>query len=386
MKLPLYIHIPFCFSKCSYCDFFSIACGKKSVPDDYVDALCREIEIKKKLRNITSFSTVYIGGGTPSLLSEVQLKKILSAVLENCAEKPFEITIEANPDDLSVEKLQAFEKCGITRLSCGIQSLSERPLASVNRRSSFEKCLLALELVRQNWKGVFSVDLISALPDESEESFFETLEKICAYKPEHISLYSLTIEEETPLGKLIDEGKLVYNYEFADNLWLKGRDFLTAHGYKQYEVSNFCQKGYECRHNLCYWNQESYEGCGAGASSSFYERDPFRFTNTKNIEEYKNFWLSFNEESDADFPGEKEKLSSDVLKFEFFMMGLRKLSGVSEKKYREYFNEPFPESFLKLFNFWKQKCLASVCEINGEKFYALNDKGILFLNTFLEEL
>lgn len=385
MKTSLYIHIPYCVSKCSYCDFFSISCGKKSVPDEYVNALCNEIKIKKEEKKINFFETIYIGGGTPSLLSKNQICKIISSALCGLNEKPKEITIECNPDDITKELLESFSFAGINRLSVGIQTFNENSLKFVERRSSLKQVFLALEIIKKNWKGIFSADLISALPEETEKSFKKTLKNLLKYKPNHISMYSLTIEPSTPLGKSLSSGKLFYDFEKADSLWIYGRNFLQKKGYIQYEVSNFCKKGFECAHNLVYWRLENYEGCGAGATGTIYGENGIRFTNTNDIQNYISFWNSCNAKPE-NAPGIKEELSLETQSFEFFMMGLRTLRGISEEEYRRRFNSALPEKFINEFNLWKKKKLAHIKIINKEHFYSLTKKGILFLNDFLESL
>lgn len=381
----MYIHIPFCVSKCSYCDFFSISCGKKTVPDEYVNALCNEIKIKKIEKKITAFNTIYIGGGTPSLLSKNQICKIISAATNGFTEKPKEITIECNPDDITKELLESFSLAGINRLSVGIQTFNENSLKFVGRRSSLKQVFFALDIIKKNWKGIFSADLISALPEENKKSFHKTLKNLLKYKPNHISMYSLTIEDSTPLGKSLSSGKLFYDFEKADSLWIYGRNFLQKKGYAQYEVSNFCKKGFECAHNLVYWQLKNYEGCGAGATGTFYGKNGVRFTNTNDIQKYISFWSSLNANT-KNAPGIKEELSLETQSFEFFMMGLRTLRGISEEDYKKRFNSELPKKFVNEFNLWKKKKFAHLKIVNKEHFYALTSKGILFLNDFLESL
>lgn len=328
----LYVHIPFCFSKCDYCDFFSVSC-KEKIPDSYVDALCKELDFYIQKYQIENLKTVYIGGGTPSLLSSFQIEKLISYILSKSKSKPKEITFEANPESLNLEKLQSLEKSGVNRLSLGIQSFNEKALSAVNRHCSAKIALGALELVKKNWHGTLNLDIIAGLPFLSDDDFLADLQKIVSYNPEHISMYTLTVEEETPLFKKISDG-LQFNYDFADSLWLKGFDFLKKNGYFQYEVSNFCKKGFESAHNMIYWKQGDYLGIGSGATgtlwfddfalrtdafvartSSFADKSDFclresggfstrsggfvtetakfcglRWTNTKNLDTYIKFW------------------------------------------------------------------------------------------------
>ena len=384
MKTSLYIHIPFCKSKCSYCDFFSVACGERKIPGEYISALCNEIKIRKAENEIDSIETVYSGGGTPSLLEPEQLSSIMNEIFRGLKKIPEEITVEANPDDISENLLENFYSLGVTRLSCGIQSFNDSALKNANRRGTGKIVLNALSQIKKCWKGVFSADLISGLPKEDSESFLKTLEGLLEFHPEHISMYSLTIEEETPFGKSLGDGSLPYDFEEADKIWLSGKDFLLEKGYSHYEVSNFCLPGFECRHNLVYWNQGDYIGCGAGGTGTFYGKNALRFTNAADIEKYISFWK--NAVSSKGAPGEAERLSAEIQSFEFFMMGLRTLRGVSREEYKKRFSTDFPEKFTAAFSRWKKEGLCRVEEASAGHFYSLNENGILFLNRFLEEI
>ena len=377
MESSLYIHIPFCISKCAYCDFFSKP--YKAVPDSYIDALCNEIGFRISEYNIKKLKTIYIGGGTPSLLTENQLKKIFSKIKSSVElASDIEITIEVNPDDVTETLLRALFDCGVTRISCGIQSMNDSVLKKACRRADVQTNKNAMEIISQKWKGEVSYDLISGLPGESEESLIAGLNELCLYKPDHISLYSLTIEENTPFGKQLAAGNLDYDFDYADKLWLAGRDFLEAQGYKWYEVSNFCLPGKECRHNLVYWNHGNYIGCGSGACGTVYKPDGsgFRWTNNSDIDEYIKV-------QNGQPPQSSENIELETSQFEFFMMGLRKTIGISEKEYKETFICDLPEKFLSLFNAWKEKGL---CTLTQDGRYAMSREGMLFLNRFLEEL
>lgn len=438
-KLSLYIHIPFCLSKCEYCDFFSLvnsgkgsctdnACCKK-IPDLYVDALCNEILYRTQKYGPAGIRSVYIGGGTPSLLDEEQLKKICDRIflcrkifsknnnaggaektLSEKEKSDFEFTIEVNPDDVTKELLQAFEKNGINRISCGIQSCTDACLKFVKRRAGKNENLRAMELISRYWQGKKSFDLICGLPFETEKSFRESLDTVMSYAPDHISMYSLTIEDETSLGQKYNSGQLDYDFNFADELWLSSKAYLEKNNYFQYEVSNFCKPGNECLHNLVYWNHEDYLGCGSGATGTVYDSDGrgYRWTNTTDIQKYIKFWkddFARNNFTPNDFvPNDKEKIVIpdcdkkllDVCKiekidlhdsiFEYFMMGLRKVSGISEQNFYNKFKKKIPEEIIRLFEKWKKKGHAEILiEEDGRRFF-LTKEGLLFLNRFLEEI
>lgn len=389
----LYIHIPFCISKCAYCDFYSVPQGK-SVPEEYVKALCNEITYRIAALKISLLKTIYIGGGTPSLLSHVQLSQIFSTI-KNCTKlnPDAEITVEVNPDDVTVELLNSLRSCGVNRISCGIQSMNDAALKKACRRADVSINRNALVLIKEYWKGDVSFDLISGLPGDDEKSLLAGLEEIVSYNPSHISLYSLTIEEKTPFGRQLEDGSLDYDFDFADKLWLSGRDFLEPHGYRWYEVSNFCRSGKECLHNLVYWTHGGYAGCGSAACGTVYKADGTgeRWTNTINIEEYISFWLS-RQENVTEKPGEVlpqnfEAIDLTTSQFEFFMMGLRKLEGIREGEYTTIFGEKLPERFLSLFNQWEKKGLCVRREgKDGDVVYAMSREGMLFLNRFNMEL
>lgn len=388
-EFSLYIHIPFCISKCAYCDFFSIPCNK-SIPDEYVNSVCNEILVRSKKVSQKKCKSVFIGGGTPSLLTFEQLEKIINSIKRNFDfRNGFEFTMEVNPDDITKEFLNYIQKAGVTRLSVGIQSLDENVLSFVKRRAGQKENINALDLIKQNWNGLLNIDLISGLPLEKTQSFQENLLKIISYKPEHISLYSLCVEEETPLGKQILSSKIDYDFDDSDSMWLLGKNILLQNGYNQYEVSNFCRNGYECVHNLTYWHHQDYLGIGSGGTGTLYNKDGsgIRWTNVSDIKKYINLWnipgntVFYECFSDEKF-GLIEKIDLNTSIFEFFMMGMRLSEGINKNYFSSIFNTELPQKFIDLMNKWKQKGLAEISESN----YRLNKEGLIFLNRFLEEL
>ena len=392
----LYIHIPFCISKCAYCDFFSRA-GNKSLSDDYISALCNEISFRIKNKTVSELQTIYIGGGTPSLLSKNQFQKIFShirSLVKLGADA--EITVEVNPDDVSKDLLDALAEGGVNRISCGIQSMNDKALKRACRRADEAVNFKALSLLKEFWQGDVSVDLISGLPEDDERGVVRSLKTVCEINPAHISLYSLTIEEETPFGKQLESGVLNYDFDVADKLWLMGRDYLEKAGYKWYEVSNFCKPGKECRHNLAYWTHKGYLGCGSGGTGTVYSEDGSgaRWTNTQKIEDYIDFWKGLSDfESLNNFDLKKvqveETIDLQTSEFEFFMMSLRKLSGFYESEYIQIFGKNIPETIIKRFEEWQKKGLCEIKKVsdrNNDIQYSMTREGMLFLNRFLEEL
>ena len=387
MICSLYIHIPFCKSKCEYCDFFSVPCGNKCIPDEYVDALVQELDFRIKLYKVHRFSTVYIGGGTPSLLKITQLEKIMQKVLS--LGNPSEITMEVNPEDVTEELLVTMNDLGINRISCGIQSLNDEVLRCVKRRGCVENIFDKIELIKKSWNGIFSVDIISALPNQSKSDFLDGLKKIVSFEPEHISMYALTIEESTPLGKKLQKGQLSYDFEVADEMWIAGRDFLINSGYVHYEVSNFAKKGFDCEHNMAYWKLKNYIGIGAGAVGTIYSDRTVRWSNSTKLDSYISFWnknLSDIKMDELCNIQSVENIDFNIQVFEYFMMGLRTSYGICKEEFEARFNIPIPEKFIKIFNEWEEKQMCQKKVSFNKTYYSLNSSGLLLLNEFLTEL
>ena len=394
----LYIHIPFCLSKCSYCDFFSIP-SELRVPDSYVEALCNEITAKfccaegTELCNFggCSVDSVYIGGGTPSLLSSLQIKKLFDCIKNNVPlMQGVEITIEVNPDDVTPELLSVLAENGVNRISCGIQSLNDECLSFCSRRANACVNEKALDLFREYWHGKLSLDVICAMPRETNETFLRGLKTIISYNPDHISMYSLTVEEETPLGKRMSENLFTYDYDVADEMWFSGRDFLEKAGYAQYEVSNFCRDGNVCRHNMKYWSRGDYVGCGCGATGTLYYSDGSaeRTTNINDVKAYIDYWKKYasKKQEDAVVPFVIEQIDEKDGQFEFFMMALRKIAGFCEEDFESCFGKKLPQNFRALFSKWQEKELAETYIKENKTYYTLGRRGIIYLNSFLEEL
>lgn len=387
MICSLYIHIPFCKSKCEYCDFFSVPCGNKCIPDEYVDALLQELDVRIKLYNVHRFSTVYIGGGTPSLLKPIQLEKIMQKVLSLGI--PSEITMEVNPEDVTEELLVTMNVLGINRISCGIQSLNDEVLRCVKRRGCVENIFDKIELIKKTWNGIFSVDIISALPNQSKSDFLDGLKKIVSFEPEHISMYALTIEESTPLGKKLQKGQLSYDFEAADEMWIAGRDFLINSGYVHYEVSNFAKEGFVCEHNMSYWKLKNYLGIGAGAVGTIYSDRTIRWSNSTKLDSYISFWNKNVDDIKVDELSNiqsVENIDFNIQVFEYFMMGLRTSYGICKEEFEARFNIPILEKFIKIFNEWEQKQMCQKKVSFNKTYYSLNSSGLLLLNEFLTEL
>lgn len=385
----IYIHIPFCISKCHYCDFFSVVCSNQNqyISDSYVQALINELSYKISEYKIKKIKTIYIGGGTPSLLSSSQMEKIFSFIKNtSILDKDYEFTIEMNPDDVTESLIDYLNHSIVNRISCGIQSLDDNVLQFVNRRAKRKENLNALEILKNKWQKKLSLDLITGLPEETKEGFLNNLNTICSFNPDHISMYSLTLEEGTKLYDRLEKNEFQYDFDYSDEMWMCAKDFLEEKGYFQYEVSNFSKKGFECKHNLTYWSHNSYLGIGCGASESLYFENgsAIRKTNDTNIDLYIKNWTSKSPSFLDNVILENVDVNTSM--FEFFMMGLRTMNGVGKKQFFNHFNKPFPQSVLKLFEEWISKNLAQVVHCTEDDYYSLNSRGLLFLNKFLEEL
>ena len=395
MEISLYVHVPFCRQKCDYCDFFSIPSNRASCvcPDEeYVRSVLNEIRFYVKKYSVSRWKTVYIGGGTPSQLGAKLLFELVSGIKSAVSDKTAdEFTVEMNPEDLAEDILDSAQKAGVDRISTGIQALDQKALDSVNRHCLLQTAISSLELLQKKWKKKLSVDFIAGLPGQTCSSFKKQFETVFNFKNiDHISLYSLTLEENTPLYKKIESGKIKWSQQKTDRMWILGRKILKENGFIQYEVSNFARTGAESLHNKVYWHLENYIGCGSGACGSVYGEVSERWTNTCSIKNYENFWLDFNPESEIpESIRQVEKIDLQTQEFEWIMMGFRLLEGVCSEEFKKRFGKSLEERIgVKdgLFFEWSKKHLARSYKKDGKTFYALNERGLMLLNLFLESL
>jgi oxygen-independent coproporphyrinogen III oxidase len=325
--IALYIHIPFCKQKCLYCDFPSFAC-KDSLMLDYTKALCKEIGSKANYK----ISSIFIGGGTPTYLSLQCLELIKAAIAKLKLADNIEFTVEGNPDSFSEEKLLIFKSMGVNRLSIGLQAWQDLLLKILGRAHSKEQFINCFKTARRLGFNNINIDLMFGLPNQSFQDWRETLEKIQELNPEHISSYSLIVEENTAYYKLMDEGKLNLPEEDIEReMYEYSIEFLKAKGYHQYEISNFSRIGFECRHNLTYWNLNDYLGCGSSAHSFMHN---FRYRNVEDIEKY-----IYNINNTLNAAVEKLENSFEDTMEEFMFMGLRKTEGISTIEFSERFGK-----------------------------------------------
>ena len=333
-ELGIYIHIPFCMQKCLYCDFVSYI-NKSECVKEYINCMIKEIQLYDfKKYNIT---TIYIGGGTPSFIESDYIKEIIN-VIQNKLEKndtrwaDIEITIEANPGTITLEKLNDYKTAGINRISLGLQATQDRLLKQIGRIHNYKDFLEAYELLKRVGFNNINVDLMIGLPNQSIKDLKESLEKIIKLDPNHISVYSLIIEDGTPISKLLDEEKIkLPDEEIERQMYWYVKNKLELNGYNHYEISNFSKKGKESKHNLNCWKQKQYIGVGAAAHSYFKD---IRYSNTNNIEEYIKNIKENNIEKNRKI---EEKQTIEDKKNEFMMLGFRMIEGVNIADFKAKF-------------------------------------------------
>ena len=329
-QLGVYIHFPFCARKCHYCDFPSYQ-GMEQWMEPYLEALFRELLQWKEKVCDCSVKSIYLGGGTPTLFSGEQIAGVLDACFKSFnVQEDAEITIEANPGTVDPDKLSALRKAGVNRLSIGLQAWQDKHLRFLGRIHSSGDFVKSLMDAKEVGFDNINVDVMFALPHQTIEDWLETLEKVCSFDVQHISMYSLKVENGTPLHRWYEEGKFSLPTQEEDRLmYYKGREFVSGFGFRQYEISNFAIPGRECVHNLIYWHNEEYIGCGSGAHSYFNNE---RFSNTSDVREYIRAINSGTQRISY-----REKIEEKDERFETIMLGLRLVEGVDKQRYKARF-------------------------------------------------
>lgn len=327
MKKPLelYVHIPFCVRKCGYCDFLSAPAGPE-VQRAYTGQLVREIRVSRALSGRYEVSTVFFGGGTPSILDPALFVRILEELRGQFSFRAdAEITMEANPGTVSRDRLGCYRDAGVNRLSFGLQSADNRELGLLGRIHTWETFLESWQMAREAGFSNMNIDLMSALPGQTVEGYRETVKKILMLAPEHISAYSLMIEEGTPFYERYGgHRELLPSEEEERQMYYDTGTLLKAAGYEQYEISNYARPGYACRHNIGYWERTDYKGYGLGAASLL---ENVRYTNQTELSEYMR----------GNTAGSEEPLSEQAVREEYFFLGLRMRKGVDPGKYEAHY-------------------------------------------------
>lgn len=358
-KLSIYIHIPFCVKKCVYCDFLSFGVDDPqinrsgAVRKAYVQSICRELLSYKSISKDYIVKTIFIGGGTPSILLPGEIMNILATLRSIFkVDEEAEITIEVNPGTLTAIKAAEYLAAGINRMSIGLQSAHNDELAMLGRIHTYEQFLTSYQTARDAGFRNINVDLISAIPGQTLHSYLDTLERVLKCRPEHISSYSLIVEDGTPLAgdqkllsKLPDEETDREMYEATGKV-------LEMSGYKRYEISNYAKPGYECRHNIVYWTMDEYIGIGIGAASFFNGR---RYSNTSDIKQYVDTMEEVFEKRSIDEAYRIPELLSirhideavdiDTLMEEYVIFGLRMTRGISAADFYERFGHSLYDAY-----------------------------------------
>lgn len=364
-KLGIYVHIPFCMRKCYYCDFYSVKWDKQS-EENYVKAVIREIEGYKQLGSEYIADTIYFGGGTPTVINPSNIRKIIQVVKDIfTVDAAAEISIEANPNTLTSENLTTYKASGINRLSIGVQSLNDNILKSIGRLHDSRQALEAIELARTLGFENINADVMFNIPNQTVKDIIYTLTQLAEKKVNHISFYSLKLEKGTPMYQMEKNHTIsMLEEEEEREMYYAGREEMKKYNLLQYEISNFAEKGYECKHNLKYWQQNEYIGIGTAAHSFLNKK---RYSNISDIDTYCK-----NADS-GDFNRiTLEVLDSAALMFEYIMLNLRLTKGLDVKEFNQRFLTDFNNYYRKEIDYLIQNKLLAY-ENNSVK---LTEKGM----------
>ena len=379
----IYIHIPFCVSKCRYCDFVSFPCDVDT-KKQYVNALIKEMTIAAKEMPDRQYSSVFIGGGTPSTLEVGEIARIMKALSENYDIAPdAEITIEANPGTVDAEKLKEYRECGVNRLSMGLQSATPHILKALGRIHTTDDFIKGVELAKAAGFTNINADLMYGLPEQSTEDFLKAIKMAADTGVKHISAYSLIVEENTPLYFDINGGgMLLPGEDEAFEMYEQGKALLESLGFHRYEISNYAQTGYESSHNLNYWNNGEYLGLGLNSHSAMHiDGKWLRWANKSEFDEY----LADIEDGKRPLADEPQNIERAEEMFECVMLGLRKTAGITNAEFEERFGESLYTAFAKAIAQLDENGLL-IKTPDGIK---LNDRGLdienLALMPFMED-
>ena len=370
----LYIHIPFCTQKCRYCDFYSITQKADFRPyhpnPQFIERLLQDVRFFKERSAIESWKTVYIGGGTPSLLHPDDIRTLADGIREGQKQPVQEFTIEANPEDITSDWLAACNESGINRLSIGVQTFDNDVLAVNGRRGSKEKTITALETIKRRWQGELSCDLIAGLSGQTAQSLADDVRRLIDYRIEHLSLYGLCSEE--PLSDTRED--------FISELLRENTELLAANGYIRYEVSNFSYRDkHRSLHNQIYWNMEPYVGIGPAACGTLiYEDSGGRFIAAERFEGLKDIdkWMTAADRTSV-YPC--EHIGRNTFLEEVLLMGFRLSEGINRAAFARRFGADITAFIGETLSRWEKR---GQCRIEPHRVY-LTEEGMLFLNRFL---
>lgn len=372
-KISLYIHIPFCAQKCFYCDFPSFA-RKDHLRKAYIEALNKEIISLREKHNNLEINTIFIGGGTPSVLEADELECLLKEVAKLNMAKDIEYSMECNPGNLTEEKLEVMKKYGVNRISMGLQAKQDNLLKGLGRIHNYktfkENFLLAKKVGFNN----INVDLMFGLPNQRLNEWEETLREIISLEPAHISAYSLIIEEGTAFYNLYENDKLKLPTEEEERkMYHLAKKILEENGFNQYEISNYAKEGKECRHNLAYWNMDNWIGVGSAAASYINGK---RIKNISSVEEYINSIKDKGEAVEEIINNSK----NDNME-EFMFMGLRKINGIDENEFKNRFSMNINDVYGEILN----KYIGEGLLIRESGRIFLSEKGIEISNVIMAD-
>jgi len=360
MDIGLYLHVPFCVHKCGYCNFASGEFTSLS-QESYVDALLSELNSREELKN-NKVHTIFIGGGTPSYLETKILRKLLKGV-KAFSRHAVEWTVENNPGSLTKEKIFLYQEYGVNRLSLGVQSFDEKELKFLERQHNVVEAHNAIELVQQYYESKWNVDLIYALPEQTETSWLKSINDILQYDPSHLSLYELTYETQTALGQLHKKGKIKsLGDEAILRLQQSAIDMLSESQLKRYEISNYAKTNKECQHNLNIWKAMEFIGCGNGAHGRY------DWTFHRNVSSPSEYIKKINKNKNAIVEKTTDNSASQQL-MTLLVLGLRSIEGVSTKKIKKITGFSEKELWPELPNYLKKKLIfkekSIVCHAEG---------------------
>ncbi|MBQ3356299.1 MAG: radical SAM family heme chaperone HemW [Oscillospiraceae bacterium] len=373
-RLGVYVHIPFCKSKCEYCDFYSVGGGKDPrMVDHYLQALADHIKEAGKLAPNYVVDTVYFGGGTPSFFGPENLEKIVDEIHRNFRLSiEAEITLEANPDSVTLQGLKRLVRAGFNRISIGVQSDDDDMLRRLGRPHTFQQAKQAMQMARKAGFGNINLDLMYGLPNQSVAAWRDTLMNVLALRPEHFSCYALKVEEGTPLWSYRDAANLPDDDKQAD-MYLSACELLHEYGYQHYEISNWCKKGFRSRHNMKYWNGSEYLGFGPTAASDFAGK---RFTIVRDLKGY----ITGIAKKGA-ILNECEQIAQRERAGEYVMLRLRTFEGINREEYEKNYLLPFAP-LERIMEYYKDHG----CAERIRDRWRLTERGWLLSNRIIVEL
>ncbi len=372
----VYIHVPFCVKKCAYCDFLSFP-ANQTVYKQYVEALIREIQFFD--RKMDTISSIFIGGGTPSVLEETLIFNIMETLYHQfLIREDAEITIECNPGTIDKNKVRVYKEANINRISFGLQSASDELLARIGRIHTYNDFLSSYNCAREAGFCNINIDMMSALPGQTLDMYIQDIQKIIKLKPEHISAYSLILEKDTPLYKNIAAYPSLPDEETERLMYYDTKKILLENQYNRYEISNYAKEGYACRHNKLYWERGDYIGFGLGAASLI---EGVRYKNTENMEEY------IKKAGKESVVCSQEQLTKKDCMSEFMFLGLRESRGICANDFKAQFGVSIHEIFGRVLQkHIDQKLMVSYSVDGGSQiWYALTDYGVDVSNYVFSE-